>query len=427
MVFKDGLLGSPGTEVQLHAALATPVMLANQPQTTYLLIGLTGLNANPQTSIPVNVALVIDKSASMQGPKMQHAKAAAKMIVERLRPDDIIALISYDHHVEVLLPATQATNKEAIYVAISKLAAGGNTALFSGIERGAKELHKFLSPQRINRMVLVSDGHANVGPDSPEEVRILSTTIGQEGIAITTIGLGLDYNEDLMTQLARHSDGHHAFAEHPHQLTHLFTHELGNLLAVVAQQVKVTILSAEGIQPLRILGREAEIRDSPIVVTLNQLYHAQEQQILLEMAVPPTPANQPRAIADVAISYHNLNTDTTDHLASQLSATFTTSSQLVAAQTNPQIMTVVVEQLALEQNKLAVKLRDQGQIAEAREVLLETAAYLKEQAAKYDSSPLSQLKDLNLTDAQNLETSNWNRQRKIMRQEQYRAEKQRKY
>jgi Ca-activated chloride channel family protein len=124
-------------------------------------------------------------------------------------------------------------------VAINKLTAGGNTALFSGIERGAKELHKFLSPRRINRLVLVSDGHANVGPDSLEEVRTLSTTLGQAGIAITTIGL-LDYNEDLMTQLARHSDGHHAFAEHPHELTRLFTQELGNLLAVVAQQVKVT-------------------------------------------------------------------------------------------------------------------------------------------------------------------------------------------
>ncbi|OAD22223.1 von Willebrand factor type A domain-containing protein, partial [Candidatus Thiomargarita nelsonii] len=325
---------------------STPVMLADKKQTVFLRVGLTGLHLKKQKVAPINVALVIDKSGSMQGEKIRRAKDAAIMAVERLRKDDIISVVTYDHHANILVPATKATDPNRIITAINKLRAGGQTALYDGVEKGAKEVRKFLDRKRVNRIVLVSDGLANVGPSTPKELGALGASLSEENIAVTTIGLGLGYNEDLMSQLADKSDGNHAFAENATDLVRFFDHEFGDIFSVVAQEVNVTIIGVEGVRPIRVLGRDAEIQDQQVSVKLNQLYAGgQEKYILLELEVPPTKANIERVIAGVAVVYRNLGADTSERLSSMVSATFTDSPQLVEEKTNAAVMTAAIEQL----------------------------------------------------------------------------------
>ena len=99
------------------------------------------------------------------------------------------------------MPATKVSDKKTIFRAIRQIRADGSTALFGGVSKGAKEIRKFLSHKRVNRMVLLSDGLANVGPQSPSELGDLGSSLIEDGISVTTIGLGLGYNEDLMTKL----------------------------------------------------------------------------------------------------------------------------------------------------------------------------------------------------------------------------------
>jgi len=404
-------------QIQVNTALATPVMLADKKQIAYLRVGLRGFRLQKEKVAPINVALVIDKSGSMQGEKIRRAKNAAIMAVERMRADDIIAVVTYSHSAEILLPATKATDKKPLKTAINRLRAGGQTALYDGVKKGAQEIRKFLDRNRVNRMVLVSDGLANVGPDSPKELGLLGASLGKEGIVVTTIGLGLGYNEDLMTQLAGKSDGNHAFAENAKDLVRFFNYEFGDILAVIAQEVKVTITCADGIRPVRVLGKEAEIQGQQVQFALNQLYSDHENQLLLEIEVPPTKAGQDLTIADVKVVYRNMVTDTTDRLNSQVAATFTTSLQLVEKNTNLDVMIAALEQLALAKNDLAITLRDLGKVREAQQVLLENADLLADQAKRYDSDALKKLSEINLNDAKNLD--DWKRQRKIMRGNNY--------
>ncbi|WP_349647970.1 VWA domain-containing protein [Candidatus Parabeggiatoa sp. HSG14] len=414
-------------QIKVNAALATPVLLADKKQTVYLRVGLTGFLLEKEKVAPVNVGLVIDKSGSMQGEKIRRAKDAAIMAVERLRNSDILSVVTYDHHAKVLLPATKAQDNETIINAINKLTAGGQTALFDGMEKGAKEVRKFLDRKRVNRIVLVSDGLANVGPSSPEELGVLGTSLGKENMTVTTIGLGLGYNEDLMAQLAKKSDGNHAFAENGKDLIRFFNHEFGDILSVVAQEVNVTIIAVNGVRPVRVLGRGADIEDGQVLVKLNQLYSEQEKYVLVELEVPPSKINKERVIAGVAVVYRNMGTDTSERLSSTISATFTDSPQIVKEKTNATVMTAAIEQLAVEKNKLAVKLRDEGKVKEAKEVLLDNATFLAEEAAKYDSEKLEELQELNLEDAENLDEDNWAKQRKSMRREQHKSETQQMY
>jgi Ca-activated chloride channel family protein len=414
-------------QIQLDAALSTSVMLADKKQTVFLRVGLTGLRLEEQKVAPINVALVIDKSGSMQGEKIRRAKDAAIMAVERLRQDDIISVVTYDHQANILLPATKATDQKMITSAINKLRAGGQTALYDGVEKGAKEVRKFLDKKRVNRIVLVSDGLANVGPSTPKELGTLGASLGQENIVITTIGLGLGYNEDLMTQLAVKSDGNHAFAENATDLVSFFDHEFGDIFSVVAQEVNVTIIGVDGVRPIRVLGREAEIQDQRVSVKLNQLYGGQEKYVLLELEVPPAKVNQKRVIVSVAVVYRNLGANSSERLSSMVSATFTDSPQRVEEETNRAVMIAAVEQLALDKNELAVTLRDEGKIKEARKILLDNAKFLAEEAAKYESESLEKLGHANRIDAENLDERSWNRQRKLMRGFQHRYRNQQGY
>jgi Ca-activated chloride channel family protein len=417
-------------EIQFEIALATPILLARKKrQTVYLRIGLTGFHLDTQTEplVPLNVALVLDKSSSMQGIKMFQAKKAAMTAVTRLRPTDMIAIVTYAHQGNVLLPSTQAKDLEMINSIIQTIRGNGQTALFDGLEKGAKEIRKSWQRHQINRIILVSDGIANVGPNSPSEVGEFGRILGEENIAVTTIGLGLDYGEDLMMQLSQQSDGNHAFVENVTDITRVFEQEFTDMASIVAQEVNVSLICTENVFPVKVLGREAKIEGQMLLVKLNQLYSEQEKYILVELEVSPVPNQREQTIAGVAVVYRNLKTHRSERLSDKITVTFTHSKQQVAENTNTMVMTAVAEQLAVEKNKLALQARDLGQIQEAKQLLLENANFLAEEAAKYGADSLEKLKTLNLEDANHLEEDYWVRQRKSMRQEQFRFKNQQKY
>jgi Ca-activated chloride channel family protein len=395
--------------------LSQPVILAGSTQTVYLKIGLQ-VDGEGGYRAPVNVAIVIDRSGSMQGEKLVRAKEAAKTAVNRLHPDDIVSVVAYDDTVRVLLPATKVADRAAVLAAIDGLSIGGNTALFAGVSVGASELRKFFDRERVNRVVLLSDGLANVGPASPSELGALGASLKKEGISVSTIGLGLGYNEDLMLRLAGHSDGNHAFVEHPRDLARIFDLEFGDVVSVTAQDVLVRIDCSKGTRPVRVLGREAEIAGRSVTVSVNQLYDAREQYILLELEAPAGSPGHVRRLADVRWSYLRMGPKpTTERGGSIVDVRYSADRGLVGLSEDTAVMVAVVEQIATERNRLALDLRDQGRIDDAQALLLETTIYAQTNAAKYRSDVLVDVARENEADAQQIvKEEEWTTQRKSM-------------
>jgi len=416
-VLASVLMGSVhAAQVTLDVGLGKPVLLAGQKQTTFLKVALTGFQWKaPADRAPVNIALVIDKSGSMTGRKIQKAKEAAIMAVDRLNSKDIVSVVAYDHNIRVLVPATKVSEKAAIRAGINRLSAGGNTALFGGVSKGAAEVRKFLVKDRVSRVILISDGLANVGPSSPKQLGQLGSSLIKEGISVTTIGLGLDYNEDLMMALARKSDGNHYFAENATDLARIFKGELGDVLSVCAQEVTITIKCANGIRPVRVLGRDADITGQSVVTVLNQLYSGQEKYVVLEVEVPATPADKTRPIASVVVTYANMATKTGDKLTSSIAARFTKSKELAEKNENPKVMIAVTVQVAAAANREATALRDAGKIKEAKKLLITNGAFLKVNGLKYRSKVLLEQGVFNLSNAEVLDDVNWKATRKQMR------------
>lgn len=405
-------------QVKVDVALAQPYMLAGQKQTSYLKVGLAGIPINAVRRTPVNVAIVLDKSGSMQGEKLRKAKEAALASIDRLGPNDIVSVIAYDQTVNVLVPATKVSDKGTLRAQIERLSAGGSTALFAGVSKGASEVRKFLDRGRVNRIILLSDGQANVGPSSPADLGNLGTSLIKEGISVTTLGLGTDYNEDLMFQLAQKSDGNHYFIERTTDLARQFGYEFDDVLSVVAQEVTVRITCGPGVRPVRVLGREGDITGQTATTYLNQVYGNQEKYVLLEVEVQPQRAGTERNIADVTVAYVNMAAKASDRISRSATARFTGSAGVVESNTNAAVMASAIEQVAVERNKVAVALRDQGKVEEARRALLDNAAFLNENALKYKSKELGEYEEKNKKDAESLAPGVWETQRKAIRDEQ---------
>jgi Ca-activated chloride channel family protein len=408
-------------QVKLDVSMSKSFLIAEKKQIAHMKVGLTGFEM-PAKEVrpPVNVAIVLDRSGSMSGQKIEHAKKAAMKAIDYLGTDDIVSVVAYDHNVRVLVPATKVSDKADIKKRIGSLQSGGNTALFAGVSKGAAEIRKFAHKDRVNRVILLSDGKANSGPSSPKALGDLGASLKKEGISVTTWGLGNGYNEDLMDQLAQRSDGNHTFIESPQQLAGIFEAEFGDILSVVAQEVAIEVKCAPGIRPVKVLNREAEISGQRIFTQLSQIYSLQQKYILLEVEVPATKANQTRKIADVEISYANMLTETTDQISSILSVKFSESQEVVKNSTNEETMTEVVLQRATAANKLATQLRDSGDVKQAKEVLRDNQGYLELNAGLLKSSKLSNYAKEQQVDLESLDDdAKYRLRRKEMRSQQF--------
>ena len=378
-------------------------------------MGLKGFHLKREGArAPINVAIVLDRSGSMQGDKIQQAREAAIGALDMLNANDIVSIIAYDSDVNVLVPATKLTDKEQVANIIRAIQPGGNTALFGGVSKGAAEVRKFMDDKHVNRVILLSDGLANVGPSAPGELGDLGASMKKENISVSTLGLGLGYNEDLMVALAGKSGGNHQFIENTSELAGIFRREFDDVLSVVAQSVDVKIDIPEGIRPVRVLGNAADINGQSVITRLSQVYSDQQKHVVVEVEIPADLAQAAvdssgaeiaklSQLATVSVSYINMLSEAMETLTGEVTVSFSSSDETVKSSVNNAVMADVVALVASEQNKLATDLLDRGDLAGCRLSLEKNAAFLNLNADAYKCPTLKELADSNLDQLQRLQ------------------------
>ena len=411
------------------AELSSPIILENTQENNYLKVSLTGFKQDEAVASPINLALVIDRSGSMSGDRIEKAREAAIMAINMLKEDDIVSVIAYSDNAYVIIPATKAKNKAAMIKIINDtVQPGGGTALFAGVSKGIKEVNKFINKNQVNRIILLSDGQANVGPSTTKELADLGQVAAKQGIAVTTIGLGNGYNEDLMTALAGFSDGNHAYVENSADLETAFVREFKDVMSVVAQEVVVTIKLQDGVKPVRLLGRDGDITGNNVMVKMNQLYSNQEKYVLLEVIPPKGKESENKPLANVSISYDNLKTHKKDTFNDQVNIGYTKSQKAVAAAVQEEIVVDSAIQKANIENARAIQLLDQGKKDEANKIIQQNAAYLDTLSGNVSapaarSKAISSMED-NKKLATEVETKDVSSSRKSLKESTYSTEKQ---
>jgi len=373
----------------------------------------------------VNLAIVLDRSGSMAGQKLERAKDAAIEALRHLGPMDMFSVVVYDHNVSTVVSAQHATNIEWIEGRIRQIRSGGNTALFGGVSQGAAEVRKNLDGNYVHRIILLSDGIANVGPSSPEDLGRLGAALIKEDISVTTVGVGTDYNEDLMTSLSQNSDGNTYFVESSRDLPRIFTAELGDVLSVVAKKVNIIIECPNGVKPLNIIGREGRIKGRIVELSLNQLYGSQEKYALIEVEIPGGKSGEKRDIAYVNVSYENPFTQKKETSSGRVYARFSKDKLKVKKSANIAVQKEYYLNLNAISQERAISLSDKGKKNEAVSELKKSADKLREVGQEYnDEELLKRAEEMEVQAGQIDKEGMTKKYRKVLRTDSYQMKNQ---
>jgi Ca-activated chloride channel family protein len=247
----------------------------------------------------LNLSLVLDRSGSMAGEgKLSLAKQAAELSLARLTAKDRFSLVEYNHEIHVLMPSTLAT-AEALNdarSAIREMVPGGNTALFDGYLRGAEQVAAHLQPDDLGRVLLLTDGLANVGLVDPDAIVRHVAGLRSRGVQTSTFGVGTDFNHLLLDGMADAGGGNFYFVQSPDQLEDLLTSEVGEALETVAREVCVAVEHGTDIE-VRPLDAFASTSDAcGLTSRIGSLTSEQLVELLYEVDLPGRRAGERSSI-----------------------------------------------------------------------------------------------------------------------------------
>jgi Ca-activated chloride channel homolog len=238
---------------------------------------------------PTNLCVVLDRSGSMsEESKMNYAKAALVALIDQLTKDDIFSLVIYDDVVEVIRPAQRVGwDKEAIRNLVEDINPRGWTNLGGGMQEGFRQVEKNTSKEYVNRVILLSDGLANQGITDPHRLQSIARKQRDRSISLSTIGVGLDYNENLMVGLSENGGGNYYFLESSRNLASVLRKEFDRLSNVMAQNVTIELDLGRGVTLLDAIGYDHHERDRGVQIPVGDLYGEDSREIMLELNVPP--------------------------------------------------------------------------------------------------------------------------------------------
>jgi Ca-activated chloride channel family protein len=226
---------------------------------TYLRVGLKAKEYTRKTRPPLNLSFLVDVSGSMSSQdKLPLAQKSMELLLESLRPDDTVSISTYAGRTALILPATKGDNKEAILAAIQSMESGGSTAMSSGIDIAYKQVWKHFDPTKENRVIILSDGDANVGNTSQDALISQLKSYADRGVTLSTIGFGMgNYKDNRMEQLANKGDGNSYYIDSTKEARRIFVEGFNSTMISVARDVKIQVeFDPTVVSSYRLIGYE---------------------------------------------------------------------------------------------------------------------------------------------------------------------------
>jgi Ca-activated chloride channel family protein len=275
-----------GKALSLEAFPQSDYIKADAPgKEFYLYVSLKGTEIQTDKKRPpLNISLVLDRSGSMGGDKILYAKKAVDFVIDQLDPTDVLSIVNYDDVVEISSASMPVKNKESLHDKVSRIDSRGSTNLTGGMLEGYKQVESTKKDGFVNRVLLLSDGLANVGITEPSQIQsIAQKKLREKGIGISAFGVGADYNEELMTNIAEYGGGNYYFIGSPDQIPGIFAKELQGLLQVVAQNTSLKVkFPSEVLSCSKVFGYNYSVSGNEVSINFNDVFAKEEKGVLLK-------------------------------------------------------------------------------------------------------------------------------------------------
>jgi len=290
--------------------MKTTILLEHEPLqpggTAHVVRALLRIEAEPRPSAaraPLDLAIVLDRSGSMHGPKLAAARAAAAQLVRRCAPEDVLSVVAYDGVVMTVAPPATGAAQADLPRRIEAIQSGGSTNLSGGWLRGRELVERARTDGAVCRIVLLTDGLANAGITDPQQLVGLCATARERGITTTTIGFGEDYDERLLRAMADAGGGHTYYIEKVDQAIGIFEEEIEGLLGLVAQNASVLVTPAPAARLAAVYhSYPREAAGDGLRLELGDVYAREPRALLAEFVVAVGSAAAPVDVATFVVT-----------------------------------------------------------------------------------------------------------------------------
>ena len=334
----------------------------------------------PGSRLPLNIALVIDRSGSMSGSKLDKAKEAATFTLRNLTGADRAAVIAYDDQVRTVSPSRTLSPdvKNSMIADVRAIYSGGSTNLSGGWLTGAQEVANHQHEANyLNRAILLSDGLANVGITEPAELERHADQLRQRGISTTTMGIGADFDENLMERMAIKGGGHFYFIENPQQIPDILHREIGEVLSTVARKVTLEVTLPEGVHGELLNSFEVDRQGRTFRVRLDDMIAGEERSVVFRLAVRPGDLGRPLPIS-LTLTYTDVDSGESRAVSSTEAALkYASSAEADTEAPDSSVVEEVALLRAAQAREEALKLDAAGDYARSATVLASAAQYMR--------------------------------------------------
>ncbi|MBX3251805.1 MAG: VWA domain-containing protein [Myxococcales bacterium] len=293
--------------VELSADLGHVRLLADQPGEVLARLRIGAREAQLGERPPLNLALVVDTSGSMEGEAIADAREATKAILQMLRPDDRVSVTVFHSRTEVLLESTEMGEVElaAVLAKVDAMEARGTTDMAGGLQHALAQLSAHRDGRRLDRIVLLGDGV----PNDPTPIVPLAQSAASIRVPITAIGLGLEYDELLMGQLAQLTGGRFSHVEEPEHVVALFRDEVVRMDRTVARHATLQLQPGPGVEVLEVLGQDTPGGTGGLTLQLGELSMGEQKEIVVRLSTPARRVGATIEVLDAMLVFHDAVAD----------------------------------------------------------------------------------------------------------------------
>ena len=332
---------APGL-LSLTAELDQGALLQGSGHDRYLVIEVAAPDLPGDERRPVHLAVVMDSSGSMAGRgKISNARMAAKELASLMGPADTLSLVTFSSGATVHLPTQAVTDPARIGRIVDSIRPEGGTNLYDGLSAGMAQLDR-PDLAGVKRVVLLSDGKVTMGVSDPATLVREAGAGVSRGISVSALGLGLDYDEDLLGAMSDSGGGSYRFVDRPGQLAQLFAEELRQMGAVAGREALVDVTLPSGVTLQELYGYDASVRHDGFGVFLGDVHGGETRKIVARVRVSPA-ATGTLSVADVGLRYADAESGALASALARVEANVTADTRVAARSRNNGVLAKATE------------------------------------------------------------------------------------